>query len=119
MVHACLRLWKTALQQLADKTGLIIQVCHYPPRTSKWNKIEHRMFCCITQNWRAMPLVSLYVVIALIANTTTKKGLSIRCELDPSTYPKGLKIPDAEMAKSIGTLGRSNEPHGQRGDIQG
>jgi Rhodopirellula transposase DDE domain len=61
-----LRLWKTALQQLADKTGLIIQVCHYPPGTSKWNKIEHPMFCYVTQNWRAMPLVSLYVVIALI-----------------------------------------------------
>ena len=93
-----LRLWKTALQQLADETGLIIQVCHYPPGTSKWNKIEHRMFCHITQNWRAMPLVSLYVVIALIAATTTKKGLSVRCELDPNTYPKGIKVPDAEMA---------------------
>ena len=62
-----LRLWKWSLQQLADETGLIIQVCHYPPGTSKWNKIEHRMFCFITQNWRAMPLASLYVVIALIA----------------------------------------------------
>src|SRR5271155_2048833 len=67
-----LRLWKWSLQQLADETGLTIQVCHYPPGTSKWNKIEHRMFCFITQNWRAMPLVSLYVAIALIANTTTK-----------------------------------------------
>ena len=93
-----LRLWKTALQQLADETGLIIQVCHYPPGTSKWNKIEHRMFCHITQNWRAMPLASLYVVIALIANTTPKKGLSIRCDLDPNLYPKGIKICDAEMA---------------------
>ena len=69
-----LRLWKTALQRLADETGLIIQVCHYPPGTSKWNKIEHRMFCYITENWRATPLVSLYVVIALIANNTTKKA---------------------------------------------
>jgi Rhodopirellula transposase DDE domain len=68
-----LRLWKWSLQQLADETGLTIQVCHYPPGTSKWNKIEHRMFCFITQNWRAMPLVSLYVAIALIAHTTTKK----------------------------------------------
>jgi hypothetical protein len=93
-----LRLWKTALQQLADETGLIIQVCHYPPGTSKWNRIEHRMFCHITQNWRAMPLVSLYVVIALIAATTTKKGLSIRCDLDPNLYPKGIKVPDTEMA---------------------
>ena len=93
-----LRLWKWSLQQLADETGLIIEVCHYPPGTSKWNKIEHRMFCFITQNWRAMPLVSLYVAIALIANTTTKKGLSIRCDLDPDLYPKGIKVSDAEMA---------------------
>ena len=93
-----LRLWKWSLQQLADETGLIIQVCHYPPGTSKWNKIEHRMFCFITQNWRAMPLASLYVAIALIANTTTKKGLSISCELDRNTYPKGIKVSDAEMA---------------------
>ena len=93
-----LRLWKWSLQQLADETGLTIQVCHYPPGTSKWNKIEHRMFCFITQNWRAMPLASLYVAIALIANTTTKKGLSIRCDLDPDLYPKGIKVSDAEMA---------------------
>ena len=93
-----LRLWKWSLQQLADETGLTIQVCHYPPGTSKWNKIEHRMFCFITQNWRAMPLVSLYVAIALIAHTTTKKGLSISCELDRNTYPKGIKVSDAEMA---------------------
>ena len=93
-----LRLWKWSLQQLADETGLTIQVCHYPPGTSKWNKIEHRMFCFITQNWRAMPLVSLYVAIALIANTTTKKGLSIRCDLDPDLYPKGIKVSDVEMA---------------------
>ena len=93
-----LRLWKWSLQQLADETGLTIQVCHYPPGTSKWNKIEHRMFCFITQNWRATPLVSLYVAIALIANTTTKKGLSISCELDRNTYPKGIKVSDAEMA---------------------
>ena len=93
-----LRLWKWSLQQLADETGLTIQVCHYPPGTSKWNKIEHRMFCFITQNWRAIPLVSLYVAIKLIANTTTKKGLSISCELDRNTYPKGIKVSDAEMA---------------------
>ncbi len=93
-----LRLWKLALQQLADDTDLIIQVCHYPPGTSKWNKIEHRMFCHITQNWRAVPLVSLFVIIQLIANTTTKTGLKIRCELDPNTYPKGIKVSDAEMA---------------------
>ena len=88
-----LRLGKWSLQQLADETGLIIQVCHYPRGTSKWNKIEHRMFCFITQNWRAMPLASLYVAIALIAHTTTKKGLSIRCELDRNTYPTAYRSP--------------------------
>jgi hypothetical protein len=93
-----LRLWKLALQQLADETGLTIVVCHFPPGTSKWNKIEHRMFCHITQNWRAMPLASLLVVIELIANTTTKTGLKIRCELDRNSYPKGIKVSDAEMA---------------------
>jgi Rhodopirellula transposase DDE domain len=93
-----LRLWKMALQKLADETGLIIQVCHYPPGTSKWNKIEHRMFCHITQNWRAMPLVSLLLAIELIANTTTKTGLTIRCELDQNLYPKGIKVSDEELA---------------------
>src|SRR5271168_5000516 len=87
-----LRLWKIALQQLADETGLIIQVCHYPPGTSKWNKIEHRMFCHITQNWRATPLTRRLAVVELIANTTTKPGLTIRCELDTNTYPKGIKV---------------------------
>jgi hypothetical protein len=93
-----LRLWKVALQQLADETGLTIQVCHYPPGTSKWNKIEHRMFCHITQNWRGKPLTSRLVAIELIASATTKTGLKIRCELDPNTYPKGIKISDQEMA---------------------
>ena len=93
-----LRLWKMALQKLADETGLIIQVCHYPPGTSKWNKIEHRMFCFITQNWRAMPLVSVLVAIELIASTTTKTGLKIRCELDRNVYPKGIKVSDEELA---------------------
>ena len=102
-----LRLWKLALQQLADETGLIIQVCPYPPGTSKWNKIEHRMFCHITQNWRATPLLSLLIVIELIANTTTKAGLKIRCELDSNTYPKGIKVSDAEMA----TLNMTRELH--------
>jgi Rhodopirellula transposase DDE domain len=93
-----LRLWKMALQKLADETGLTIQVCHYPPGTSKWNKIEHRMFCHITQNWRATPLISLLVAIELIANTTTKTGLTIRCELDRNLYPKGIKVSDEELA---------------------
>ena len=93
-----LRLWKIELQRLADETGLTFQVCHYPPGTSKWNKIEHRMFCHITQNWRATPLISRVAVVELIANTTTKTGLTIRCELDTNTYPKGIKVPDEEMA---------------------
>jgi hypothetical protein len=93
-----LRLWKVALQQLADESGLIFQVCHYPPGTSKWNKIEHRMFCHITQNWRAAPLLSLLVIIQLIASATTKTGLRILCEVDRNLYSKGIKISDAEMA---------------------
>jgi hypothetical protein len=93
-----LRLWKVALQQLADETGLTFQVCHYPPGTSKWNRIEHRMFCHITQNWRGTPLTSRLTVIELIANTTTDTGLKIQCELDPNAYPKGIKISDQEMA---------------------
>jgi Rhodopirellula transposase DDE domain len=93
-----LRLWKTELQRLADSTGLTFQVCHYPPGTSKWNKIEHRMFCHITQNWRATPLVSRLAVVELIANTTTQTGLTVRCELDTNTYPKGIKVSNEEMA---------------------
>jgi hypothetical protein len=92
------RLWKVALQHLADETGLTIQVCHLPPGTSKWNKIEHRMFCHITQNWRGKPLESLAVIVNLIGNTTTAKGLRIRAEIDVSSYPKGKKISDEEMA---------------------
>ena len=92
------RLWKFELQRLADETNMIFEVCHYPPGTSKWNKIEHRMFCHITQTWRATPLISRLAVVELIANTTTKTGLTIRCELDTNTYPKGIKVSDAEMA---------------------
>jgi hypothetical protein len=92
------RLWKVELQKLADETGLTIGVCHYPPGTSKWNKIEHRLFCHITQNWRGRPLTSQSAVVELIAATTTKKGLTVRCELDANTYEKGVKVSDAEMA---------------------
>jgi Rhodopirellula transposase DDE domain len=92
------RLWKVALQRFADETGLTIQVCHLPPGTSKWNKIEHRMFCHITQNWRGKPLESLAVIVELIGHTTTAKGLRIRAEIDASSYPKGKKISDEEMA---------------------
>jgi hypothetical protein len=93
-----LRLWKLELQALADASGLTFQVCHYPPGTSKWNKIEHRMFCHITQTWRATPLISRVAIVELIGNTTTKTGLTVRCELDTATYPKGIKVSDQQMA---------------------
>ena len=92
------RLFKVELQKLADETGLTLQVCHYPPGTSKWNKIEHRLFCHITENWRATPLTSRLVVVELIASTTTKTGLKVRCELDTRAYPKGIKVSQEEMA---------------------
>jgi hypothetical protein len=92
------RLWKVELQKFADETGLTIVVRHYPPGTSKWNKIEHRLFCHITQNWRGRPLTSRSAVVELIAATTTKTGLTVRCELDANTYEKGIVVSDAEMA---------------------
>ena len=92
------RLFKLELQNLADETGLTLQVCHYPPGTSKWNKIEHRLFCHITQTWRGKPLISRETVVELIASTTTNTGLTVRCELDTRSYPKGIKVSDAEMA---------------------
>ena len=95
---ARVRLWKRELQDLADQTGLTISVCHFPPGTSKWNKIEHRLFCHITQNWRARPLTSRLAVIELIAATTTTTGLTVECELDTNTYQKGIKVTAAEMA---------------------
>ena len=92
------RLWKYALQQLSDEIDLKISVCHFPPGTSKWNKIEHRMFCWITQNWRGKPLTSHAVIVNLIANTTTKAGLSIKAALDTGNYPKGIKVTNEQMA---------------------
>jgi hypothetical protein len=92
------RLWKVALQELAMKLGIPLHVCHFPPGTSKWNKIEHRMFCHITQNWRGRPLVSHDVIINLIANTATDQGLTIRAELDPGSYPTGIKVTDEQLA---------------------
>jgi hypothetical protein len=92
------RLWKVELQKFADETGLTIAVRHYPPGTSKWNKIEHRLFCPIMQNWRGSPLTSRLAVVELIATTTTKTGLMVRCELDNNLYAKGIKVSDAEMA---------------------
>jgi len=91
------RLWKLELQRLADETGLNITVCHFPPGTSKWNKIEHRMFCHITENWRGRPLISHEVIVNLIANTTTRKGLRIRAELDLNTYATGIKVTTKQM----------------------
>ncbi len=91
------RLWKVALQTLANKTGLLISVCHFPPGTSKWNKIEHRMFCHISMNWRGKPLAIHEVIVNLIGNTTTETGLAITAELDTGIYPKGVKVSDEEM----------------------
>ncbi len=92
------RLWKVALQTLADKLGLELRVCHFPPGTSKWNKIEHRLFCHITQNWRGKPLVSHEVIVNLIANTSTRAGLRVQAELDTRRYEAGIKVTDAELA---------------------
>jgi transposase len=93
-----LRLWKVALQQLADQTGLQIAVSHFPPGTSKWNKIEHRLFSFISQNWRGKPLISFEVIVNLIAATTTTKGLKVHAEVDDGSYPAGTKIDDQQLA---------------------
>ena len=93
-----IRAWKVELAKLARETGLEITVCHYPPGTSKWNKIEHRMFSFITMNWRGRPLTSYRVIVQLIANTTTKKGLKVNAERDQGSYPTGVKISNKELA---------------------
>jgi hypothetical protein len=104
------RLWKRELQRLADETGMAISVCHFPPGTSKWNKIEHRLFSAISQNWRGKPLVSHEVIVNLIAATTTRTGLRVRSGLDTNAYPKGVTVTDAEM----GTLHiQSDSFHGE------
>jgi transposase len=92
------RLWKRELQALANELGLAITVCHLPPGTSKWNKIEHRLFSFITQNWRGKPLVSYQTIVQLIAATTTRTGLKVKSEIDAATYPAGVKVSDSEMA---------------------
>ena len=92
------RLWKRELQKLANELGLDIVVSHLPPGTSKWNKLEHRLFSFISQNWRAKPLVSYRVIVELISATTTKTGLTVRCGLDTGQYPSGIVVSDAEMA---------------------
>jgi hypothetical protein len=96
---ARVRLWKWELQQLADETGLEISVCHFPPGTSKWNKIEHRLFSFISQNWRGKPLISHQVIIDLIAATTTKTGLTVKSKIDTNIYEPGLKVSDQQMAE--------------------
>lgn len=96
---ARVRLWKLELQKMSDETGLDISVCHFPPGTSKWNKIEHRLFSFITQNWRGKPLTSHEVVVNLIASTRTNKGLTVRCHFDTGSYPKGVKVSDKELAQ--------------------
>jgi hypothetical protein len=95
---ARVRLWKFELQRLADETGLAIRVAHLPPGTSKWNKIEHRLFAHISMNWRGQPLVSHEVIVNLIAHTHTRTGLTVRAALDRNTYPLGIKVTDAQMA---------------------
>ena len=92
------RLWKWELQRLANRTGLSISVCHFPPGTSKWNKVEHRLFSFISSNWRGQPLTSLAVIVNLIGSTKTRQGLRVRCEVDSGTYPKGVKVTDSQLA---------------------
>ncbi len=93
------RLWKVALQDLANDLGLTLRVCHFPPGTSKWNKIEHRLFCFITQNWRGRPLTSYQTIVNLIGSTTTKAGLTVRAALDTSHYETGIQVSNEELAR--------------------
>jgi Rhodopirellula transposase DDE domain len=117
------RLWKWELQGLADELGIEISVHHFPPGTSKWNKIEHRLFSFISMNWRAKPLVSYQVIVDLIGSTRTKTGLSVRCELDTNSYPKGIAVSDDEMAainirrdEFHGEWNYTIRPHSQSGE---
>jgi Rhodopirellula transposase DDE domain len=98
-----IRLWKIELQKLSNETGLSISVCHFPPGTSKWNKIEHRLFSFISQNWRGKPLISHEVIVNLISSTATKTGLQVECEIDRNSYPRGIKITDKEL-KAVNLL---------------
>jgi hypothetical protein len=104
------RLWKVSLQELADELGLRLFVCHFPPGTSKWNKIEHRLFSFITKNWRARPLVSLEVIVNLIASTTTRAGLLVKAALDTNPYPSKIKVTDEQLAR---LRLKRNEFHGE------
>ena len=93
------RLWKVVLQDLADELDLVLQVCHFPPGTSKWNKIEHRLFCFITKNWRGRPLTTYKTVVNLIASTTTKSGLRVQAAIDENNYPTGIEVSDEQLAR--------------------
>jgi len=93
------RLWKVSLQELADELGMKLFVCHFPPGTSKWNKIEHRLFSFIAQNWRARPLVSLEVIVNLIASTKTRTGLTVKAAIDTNQYPTKIKVTDEQFGK--------------------
>jgi hypothetical protein len=104
------RLWKLELQRFADETGMIIEVCHFPPGTSKWNKIEHRVFCHITRNWQGVPLETAEIVVKLIGSTRTETGLEVHCWLDEDQYDKGRKVTDAEMQE---LLIKPNAFHGE------
>lgn len=95
------RLWKTELQQFADRTGLTITVSHFPPGTSKWNKIEHRLFCHITENWRGRPLVDRETVVQLIGSVRTTAGLVVKARLDTREYPTGIKVSDDDMDRLV------------------
>jgi hypothetical protein len=106
---ARVRLWKVELQRFADETGLVLHIHHYPPGTSKWNRIEHRMFCHITQNWRGRPLTSRMAVVELIGATTTNAGLKVECQLDEGIYEKGVKVSNAEM-ESLAIEGNTFHP---------
>jgi hypothetical protein len=106
---ARVRLWKVELQRFADETGLVLHIHHYPPGTSKWNRIEHRMFCHITQNWRGRPLTSRMAVVELIGATTTNAGLKVECQLDEGIYEKGVKVSNAEM-ESLAIEGNAFHP---------
>ena len=115
------RLWKVRLQSLADELGLRIAVCHFPPGTSKWNAIEHRMFCHITENWRGRPLVNHAVVVSLIGSTRTRTGLQVRAALDRKGYEQGIKVSDEELEsvrlkkdKFHGDWNYTIEPHSER-----
>ena len=107
------RLWKIELAALAAETGLEITVCHFPPGTSKWNKIEHRLFSHISMNWRGRPLTSHEVIVQTIAATTTRTGLTVSAELDSSTYPKGIKITDQQMKDLEKRVLRRHQFHGE------